>query len=82
LLAPAAIPTSPCMFVVSEADAAAIRDIFEREGELSAVIEMRRRFPGISDNANAREHVRTIAGWTSLSEPMTPVTQMHPGKEG
>ena len=42
------------MFVVTEADAAAIRAIFDEEGELSAAIELRRRFPGVSDNAKAR----------------------------
>jgi hypothetical protein len=68
------------MFVVSEADAAAIREILEQEGELSAGIEVRRRFPGITDNAKAREHARTIAGWTPVSEPLTPVTQLHRGK--
>jgi hypothetical protein len=39
------------MFVVTEADAAAIRAIFEQRGELSAAVELRRRFPGITDNA-------------------------------
>jgi hypothetical protein len=39
------------MFIVTEADAAAIRAVFDREGELSAAIELRRRFPGITDNA-------------------------------
>jgi hypothetical protein len=34
------------MFVVTEADAAAIRDVFHQKGELSAAIELRRRFPG------------------------------------
>jgi hypothetical protein len=68
------------MFVITEADAAAIRDIFEREGELSAVIEVRRRFPGITDNAKAREHARTIAGWVPLPEPETHVTQLHPDR--
>jgi hypothetical protein len=68
------------MFVVSEVDAAAIREIFEQEGELSAGIEVRRRFPGITDNAKAREHARTTAGWVPLPEPMTPVTQLLPGK--
>jgi hypothetical protein len=53
----------PAMFVVTEADAAAIRALFEQEGELSAAIELRRRFPGVTDNAKARECVRTIAGW-------------------
>jgi hypothetical protein len=51
------------MFLVTESDAAAIREIFEREGELSAAIELRRRFRGIQDNAMARVHARAIAGW-------------------
>jgi hypothetical protein len=32
---------------VTEADAAAIREAYETGGELSAAIELRRRFPGI-----------------------------------
>ncbi len=39
------------VFMVSETDATAIRDIYEKDGELSAAIELRRRFPGIIDNA-------------------------------
>ena len=54
------------MFVVTEADAAAIRAVFTQEGELSAAIELRRRFPGITDNAKARACARSIAGWTPL----------------
>ena len=54
------------MFLVTEADAAAIRVTFEQEGELSAAIELRRRFPGIIDNARARECARSIAGWKPL----------------
>jgi hypothetical protein len=42
------------MFAVSEADAAVIRAAYERDGELSAAIELRRLFPGIADNENAR----------------------------
>jgi hypothetical protein len=56
------------MFVVTEEDAAAIRAVFEQEGELSAAIEVRRRFLGITDNAKAREHARTIAGWMPQPE--------------
>ena len=41
------------MFLVTEADAVAIRAIFDEQGELSAFSELRRRFPGISDNAKA-----------------------------
>ena len=68
------------MFVVTEADAAAIRAVFEQEGELSAAIEVRRRFPGITDNAKARAHARTIAGWKPLPTPERPVTRLRPGK--
>jgi hypothetical protein len=34
-----------------------------RRESLSAAIELRRRFPGIDDNAKARTHARTIAGF-------------------
>ena len=54
------------MFVVSEADAAAIRTAFEQRGELSAAVELRRRFPGIVDNVQARECARIIVGWKPL----------------
>jgi hypothetical protein len=67
----------PMMFVVTESDAAAIRAAFEAGGELSAAVELRRRFPGITDNAQAREHARVIAGWTPLGvPPAKPVTRL------
>ncbi len=66
----------PRMFMVSEADATAIREVFERDGELSAAIELRRRFPGIVDNARARDCARTIAGWTPLPAPDATVTRL------
>jgi hypothetical protein len=50
------------MFVITEADAAAIRAVLNEEGELSAAIELRRRFPAIGDNPKARACARTIAG--------------------
>ena len=50
------------MFVVSEEAADAIRTAFEREGEFSAVVEFRRRFPLIQNNEQARTQVRIIAG--------------------
>ena len=52
---PIQVATILAMYVVTEADAAAIREIYERDGELSAAIELRRRFPGVTDNAKARE---------------------------
>ncbi|MGD0109836.1 MAG: hypothetical protein ABSC06_38320 [Rhodopila sp.] len=68
------------MFVVTEADAVAIRSTFEQEGELSAAIELRRRFPGIIDNTRARECARSIAGWTPLPAPPAKVVQLRPRK--
>jgi hypothetical protein len=76
--APAAI--YPTMFVVTEADATAIRAIYEQEGELSAAIEVRRRFPGIVDNEKARQCARTIAGWTPRPIPPATVTPLRPRK--
>jgi hypothetical protein len=52
------------MFTVSESEAEAIRRAYEAGGELSAVVELRRHFPGIADNENARLCVRTIASWS------------------
>ncbi len=66
------------MFMVTEADAAAIHDIYEKDGELSAAIELRRRFPGIVDNAKARDCVRAIAGWTPQPAPPAKVVRLRP----
>jgi hypothetical protein len=58
------------MFVVSEAEAAAIRSAFDRGGELSAAVELRRLFPGVTDSAKARECARAIAAWKPLPAPL------------
>jgi hypothetical protein len=58
------------MFTVSEAEAAAIRTAYEQGGEFSAAIELRRLFPGITDNEHARRCARSIAGWQPL--PIVP----------
>jgi hypothetical protein len=58
---------APTMFMVSEAEATAIRTAFERGGEFSAAVELRRLFPGVSDNGQARDFARTIAGWKPLA---------------
>ena len=60
------------MFCVSEAEAAVIRTAFEQRGELSAVVELRRLFPGLGNTAWARECVRTIAGWQPLHKQRRP----------
>jgi hypothetical protein len=54
------------MFVVTDEDEAAIRAVHEQRGEFAAAPELRRLFPGITDNAQAREYARTIAGWKPL----------------
>ena len=58
------------MFTVTEAEAAAIRAAFERGGEFAAAVELRRLFPGVTDNAEARECARTIAAWKPLPAPL------------
>ena len=70
------------MFMVSEDDAAAIRAAFERDGEFAAAVELRRRFPGIADNAQARQCARTIAGWTPTPDLPPTVARLRPRKRG
>jgi hypothetical protein len=60
------------MFLISEAQAAAVRTAFIERGELAGAIELRRLFPGIVDNARARALAQTIAGWKPLPEPRAP----------
>ena len=59
------------MIVVNEAEATAIRAAFDRGGEFSAAMELRRLFPGISDTARARECARIVATWKPL--PLRPL---------
>jgi len=68
------------MFIVTEADADAIREVYHEKGELSAAIELRRRFRGITDNLQARTCARTIAGWKPLPAPPCPVTRLDPAR--
>ena len=66
------------MFVVTKAEAAAIRSAFDQGGEFAAAVELRRLVPSITDNAEARHCARTIAGWKPLPVPHR--TKLHPGK--
>jgi hypothetical protein len=66
------------MFVVSDVEAAGIRAAFEQSGELAAAVELRRRFPLITDNVQARECARTVAGWKPLAKPPLPVMRLRP----
>ena len=67
------------MFTVTDDQAAAIRVAFERGGEFSAVVELRRIFPAITGNAEARDFARRTAGWAPLP-PAAPrlVTRLRP----
>jgi hypothetical protein len=48
-----------------------------QRGEFSAAVELRRRFPGITDNAQARMWARTIAGWKPLPlRPVVPIPKL------
>jgi hypothetical protein len=62
------------MFVVTEEDEAAIRAVYEQRGEFAAALELRRLFPGITDNAQALVCARSIAGWKPL--PLRPRKRM------
>ncbi len=66
------------MFCVDEATAESIRRVFDQEGELSAIIELRRHFPLISEYENARRCVRAIAGWQPLPTPAKPAGKVVP----
>ena len=50
------------MFIVDESTADAIRRAYADSDKLFAVAVLRRHFPGITDNTNARRGVRAIAG--------------------
>ncbi len=56
------------MFAVDEATAHAIRQACQDGGELSGVIELRRHFPLITDNARAQVCLEVIMSW----RPLTP----------
>ena len=58
------------------AHAAAIRAIFDEKGALSAAIELRRRFPGVTDYTKALAGARTIAGWAPLPVSAATVTRL------
>jgi len=67
------------MFAVDEATALAIRQACQDGGELSGVIELRRHFPLITDNARAWLCLQMIMSWTLLTPAPEPVPQLRPG---
>ena len=57
------------MFVVDDATAEALRRAWQEQGELSALIELRRHFPLLADNTKARLCLQAIVGWTPRPAP-------------
>lgn len=57
------------MFAVDDASAASIRRAYEEDGELAAMVEFRRIYPLVQDNAHARSCVLMIASWRPISSP-------------
>jgi len=58
------------VFAVDEETAAAIRRAWEEGGELAGAVELRRHFPLIADNEQARRCVRAIVGWKPAPPPV------------
>ncbi len=50
------------MFMVDEETTEAIRSTWHEDGELSAIVELRRHLPLIKEHATASRCVRTIVG--------------------
>jgi len=67
------------MFAVDEATALAIRQACQDGGELSGVVELRRHFPLITDNARARLCLQMIMSWALPVPAPEPASQIKPG---
>ena len=68
------------MFVVSEAEAAAIRTALRAGRRVIGRSRAAPAVPGVDDNAQARECARTIAGWKPLPVPLRRVPRA-PGRD-
>jgi len=62
------------MFALDEADTDAILAAFDQDGEPAAAAELRRRFPGLSENA-AQEATRMIVRWRPPQDDGEPEMQ-------
>ncbi len=67
------------MFAVDEATAHAIRQAYQDGGELSGVVELRRHFPLITDNARARLCLRMIMSWVQRTPAPEPAPHVKLG---
>ena len=57
------------MFLVTAADAAAIRAAYDEGGERAAVVKHMRLFPAITHPARALRCVRILVNWKPLTMP-------------
>ena len=63
------------MFAIDQATADAIRQAYEKSGELAAIVELRSYFPLFENNEHARSCVRSIVSWKLIpfeNLPMPP----------
>ena len=79
LLLTAGSVQGPPMFAVDEATALAIRQACEDGGELSGVVELRRHFTLITDNARARLCVQMIMSWVQRTPAPEPAPHVELG---
>ena len=63
------VPILPACSLSAKLKPAKFGAAFDHGGELAAAVELRRLFPGITDNAEARAAARTIAAWKPLPIP-------------
>ena len=61
------------MFAVDAVTADAIRQAFNKDGELAAIVEFRRHYPLLANNENARSFVHAIAGWQAVAPTPLPL---------
>ena len=61
------------MFAVDPVTADAIRQAFNKDGELAAVVEFRRHYPLLANNENARSFVHAIASWQAIAPTPLPL---------
>ena len=64
------VHTCSSMFMVDDLSITAIQAAYAEGGEFAAAVELRRRFPGIVDNAEARACARAIAAWQPVPLPV------------
>jgi hypothetical protein len=58
------------MFAIDDATIVAVRQAFQESGELAAIAELRRRYAGIGDIAQARRVVRIVLHWQPIKDPL------------